>query len=236
MQQAARRNELGRLKRMGRKYHGNSLNPYARRRMCRRRRFGGFFVALCTVGTVELATACKPRLGGKCTPGQATCQGDRSGLFCSRDGAYRSLDCRGRDGCQQEGARVTCDQSIAAVDDACTTPGFACTADKKNALSCQGGKFAAAQTCSGPFGCRTAPYDGFAPGGSGNILCDNDVASVGDPCLDEGDYACTSDRSLALRCSGKKMVIFRECDVAHCSVAHRTSKETDIECEGSNDD
>jgi hypothetical protein len=190
-------------------------------------------VALCVVA---LATGCKPRLGGRCTPGQASCQSERGGLFCDRDGVYRSLDCRGRDGCQQEGARVTCDQSIAATGDACTTPGFACTADKKNALSCQGGKFGTAQTCSGPFACRLAPYDGFAPGGSGNILCDNDVARIGDPCLDEGDYACTPDRSLALRCTGRRMVVFRECDLTRCSVLHPTSKETDVECEASKDD
>lgn len=131
---------------------------------------------------------------------------------------------------------MTCDQSVAAPGDACTRPGFACTADRKSAVSCQGGAFVLAETCSGRFGCRTAPYDGFAPGGSGNILCDNDVAREGDPCLDEGDYACTSDGSLALRCTGKKMTKFRECQLAHCSILHPTSKDTEIECELSDDE
>jgi hypothetical protein len=180
------------------------------------------------------ALHCKPKVGRQCTAGQAACTDGASGLFCAKDGSYEAVSCRGRQGCQQEGARVSCDQSVAVVGDACTRPGFACASDRKSALSCQGGTFVLAQRCSGHFACRTAPFDGFAPGGSGNVLCDNDVASAGDPCLDEGDYACTVDRSVALECTGRKMVEMKRCDGPKgCSIVHPKAKESHLECDTS---
>jgi hypothetical protein len=199
-----------------------------------RRRSG--LILLSVAALVALSAGCRPRASGRCTFGQAACIDSSSGLFCGADGTYRTVPCHGRDGCVQEGARVSCDQSSAAVGDACTKAGFACAAEMKSLLSCQNGQFALAQTCRGPFACRVAPYDGFAPGGAGNVLCDNDVASAGDPCLDEGDVACTADRTEALKCTGKKMVAFHTCDgPRHCSIVHPTSKDTGLECDMSQD-
>jgi hypothetical protein len=181
---------------------------------------------------VVLTADCKPRVGGTCTMGQAACTDERSGLFCGTGGAYRAISCRGRDGCQQSGAKVSCDQSAAAAGDACTRPGYACSADMKHALSCQAGKFVLAQTCSGPFACRVAPFDGFAPGGSGNVLCDNDIATAGDPCLDDGDFACEADETQALECVGKRMVALGTCDgPRRCSVVHPKTKDSELECD-----
>jgi hypothetical protein len=183
-----------------------------------------------------LAADCKPAVGRPCTRGQAACTDARSGLFCAPDGTYRAVPCRGRDGCRPEGAKVSCDQSIAVEGDACTEPGFACTEDKKTDLTCRDGVFVRAQTCAGPFGCRVAPYDGFAPGGLGAVRCDNDVARAGDPCLDDGDFGCAPDELEALKCVAKTMVPFRTCDgPGGCRVVHRTSKESDLDCDALSD-
>jgi hypothetical protein len=189
-------------------------------------------VLLAVVVSLLLASACRPTAGGDCTLGQAACMDGRSGVFCSASGTYERLSCRGRDGCRQDGAKVSCDQSIAVVGDSCTQPGFACTPDQTSDLACRGGEFVLAERCSGPFACRIAPFDGFAPGGSGSVLCDIDTARPGDPCLEEGDYACTSDKSSALRCAGKRMVVVGACDGPDgCKVVHLKPKGTEVECD-----
>ncbi len=192
---------------------------------------------LVAASILALPAGCKPRVGGTCTVGQATCADARLGLFCGAEATYRSVPCLGRDGCRQEGALVSCDQSVAIAGDACTRPGFACTPDRMIALSCQAGRFVQAQTCAGPFACRVAPYDGFAPGGSGNVLCDNDVAAPGDPCLDDGDFACTADRTAALKCSANRMVVLRTCNgPGQCAVVHARPRDTEVECDSSPED
>jgi len=179
-----------------------------------------------------LSTGCRPAAGRACTFGQATCTDDRSGLFCGAAGRYLAFACRGRDGCQQEGARVWCDQSSASAGEPCTPPGFACSADAKSSLSCREGTFVVAQPCAGPYGCRVAPFDGLSPRGAGSVLCDNDVSAEGDPCLDEGDYACTADMTVALKCAGKRMVAVRACNGPKgCRVTHPKAKDSDLACD-----
>jgi len=199
-------------------------------------RRSGLVLLLLAAAVATVAAGRKPRRGDTCVFGQAECLGGDSALFCGMDGAYLAVACRGRDGCERDGARVSCDQSIALDGDACTRPGFACSADLRSVLACREGQLTIAQRCEGPFGCRVAPFDGFAPGGVGNVLCDNDVARSGDPCLDDGDRACTADRTEALVCSANRMVTLRRCDgPGGCSVVHRTPKATDVECDSSDD-
>jgi len=189
-------------------------------------------VLLSVAASVLFTGNCTPTAGGACTLGQAACTDGRSGVFCGASGTYERLLCRGRDGCRQEGAKVSCDQSTASLGDSCTQPGFACTPDLTSDLTCRRGEFVLAEPCPGPFACRIAPFDGFAPGGSGSVLCDIDVAHPGDPCLEEGDYACTSDKSDALQCLGKRMVVVRECDGPDgCRVLHLKPKGTEVECD-----
>jgi len=184
-----------------------------------------FFVI---AGALHVAS-CKPTAGGQCTAGQATCSDNASGLFCGSSGTYTRLSCRGREGCRQEGAKVSCDQSTAVAGDSCTHPGFACTPDKRSDLTCRQGEFVLAEPCAGPFGCRVAPFDGFA---AGSVLCDTDVARAGDPCLAEGEYACTADRGTALQCLGKRMSAAGICDGPKgCTVVHLKPKGTATECD-----
>jgi len=187
-----------------------------RQEMLRRRAL--LLVPLLLAGSALLLSQ-KPRVGIACTAGQAACTDPRTAVFCGA-GAYRS-----------------CDQSVAVAGDGCVRVGFACTKDKGDELSCRDGEFVRVQSCGGPFGCRIAPFDGFAPGESGNVLCDNDIAREGDPCLDEGDYACTSDRREALRCVGQRLVFSEWCDGAgRCRIRHPTSKDTRLDCDTSGEE
>jgi hypothetical protein len=191
---------------------------------------------LAAVSIAITAPACTPKEGGRCTMGQATCIDGKSGLFCGPGGTYQALSCGGDVGCRREGAKVSCDQSIAAAGDTCAGSGFACTVDMENALSCQRGKFVVAEICSGPGGCKVAPFDGTAPEGAGSITCDNDVARAGDPCRVDGDYACTADKTAALRCTRKKMILVRSClGPNKCSVSHPKPQESEVDCNDADD-
>jgi hypothetical protein len=71
------------------------------------------------------------------------------------------------------------------------------------ALSCgQDHRFSVGETCKGPRGCAVQAQ---------TVECDNDVADVGDACQFAGDYACTSDKTLLLRCDDHKMTPFSAC-------------------------
>jgi len=184
------------------------------------RRFG--IAALLVAASIVTLSACgKPKVGGKCTAGKIECIDAKSGLFCGKDGTYAAMSCGGAQGCNAKGG--SCDQSIAAAGDGCSASGFACATDMKNALSCTDGKFVLAETCKGPNACKVA---------TGDIFCDNDIADVGDPCRDDGDYACTGDKLAALQCKGKKMMTVNSCrGPKSCSIVHPKPKETDIDCD-----
>jgi hypothetical protein len=158
-------------------------------------------LGLCSV--LVLSTAgCKPRAGVPCQAGQYACTDDKNGLFCGADGKFAAMTCSG--GCRLSGSLITCDNSIAAVSDGCAQPGdVACTSDHKNALECgKDAKFAVAETCKGPRGCTIT---------GDTLACDNDTSDLNDPCRMPGDYACTSDKAMVLRCDDHKMVALNSC-------------------------
>jgi hypothetical protein len=171
---------------------------------------------------LSLSAGCKPRVGGRCTAGRAYCIDDESALFCGPDGTYEAITCGGAKRCRRYSTLVTCDQSVAALGSACTRPGFACATDMKSALSCQGGLFVLVETCAGPEACRVL----------GDIRCDNDVASPGDPCRADGDYACTPDHMISLRCTNREMIAINSCrGPKQCSIVHSKPWEADFECD-----
>ena len=170
-----------------------------RRGMTRR----GTAAALSIVTLLALSAACRARAGGSCSGAAATCTEKASALFCIDD-AYMPITCRGEKGCVQTGAVVDCDESIANEQDPCNAPdAIACSPDHKEALRCTNKHFVLDETCKGPTGCRIDAVQ--------KISCDNDVADVNDPCHFIGDYACTTDRSLVLRCEANKMVPLNSC-------------------------
>ncbi len=162
---------------------------------------------LCLIGiaavVVALSTSCKPKQGAKCSSGQVACADAKTGLFCGPDGTFQTMTCDGADGCKPSGGAATCDNSVAAVNDGCDTPGdAACASDMKSALICSRGVFGIGETCKGPGGCKIS---------GDTITCDNDISDPGDPCRTIGDYACTSDKGMVLRCDANKMAALNTC-------------------------
>jgi hypothetical protein len=150
-----------------------------------------------------LYTGCKPKAGGSCSGAGAVCLDKASALFCVDD-AYATMSCRGDKGCAQNGTSIDCDESVANEQDSCNAPdAIACTPDHKEALRCANKRFVLDETCKGPTGCKIDS--------SQKISCDNDIADVNDPCHFVGDYACTTDKSLVLKCVANKMVPLNTC-------------------------
>ena len=140
----------------------------------------------------ELGCHGKPKAGDACQQGQGVCADKTSMMACVK-GVYVAMPCHGAQACTLQGNTSVCDNSIAAVGDACDEEGdFACAADKKAALSCKDNHFALEETCKGARAC-VLKTDG--------LYCDNDLSDPGDPCHTIGDYACTTDHKLALKCS-----------------------------------
>ena len=55
--------------------------------------------------------------------------------------------CRGAKGCSTSGREIDCDESVASLGDPCGLSGYACSADGKNELACQGGRFIQHKAC-----------------------------------------------------------------------------------------
>jgi hypothetical protein len=145
----------------------------------------------------------KPKVGDPCTAGQGECVDPKTMMACVK-GAFASMLCQGAQGCTTQGTASQCDNSIAAAGDVCDENGdYACSADKAAALSCKDNKFAVEETCKGARACALKA-DG--------LYCDNDISDLGDPCHTPGDYACTTDRKLALKCGADhKMAALNTC-------------------------
>jgi hypothetical protein len=122
------------------------------------------------------------------------CSGDHATSLLCRGGKFTPVQvCHGPRGCEIKGDFVTCDAKIADKGDLCAPAGsFACTTDKKSRLVCgQDGKFAFDRHCRGPTGCHDL-----------DLACDETVSELGDPCGVSGMFACNTEGTVRLVCSG----------------------------------
>jgi hypothetical protein len=153
--------------------------------------------------SLVLAAGCKPKVGGSCSGATTVCEDKTSALSCV-EGAYVAVACHGEKGCTQDGNTAECDESIADEKEICVAPdAIACSADHKEALRCTNRAYLVDETCKGPTGCKLDA--------DRKVTCDNDIADVGDPCHFLGDYACTTDKSLVMRCDAHKMTPLNTC-------------------------
>lgn len=152
-----------------------------------------------------MAMGCKQKVGGSCAAGQLVCADEASALTCGADSKFAAVSCRGPKGCSGSAKSVLCDNSLAAEKDRCDEEGdFACSVDKKSALTCKGGTFVVGETCKGARGCEVK---------GNSVSCDNDIADLNDPCLsDFQDYACTQGTNpTLLSCTAHKMTALNSC-------------------------
>lgn len=140
------------------------------------------------------------------------CSADKKTMLaCTKLRWTPAQTCLGERGCVVEPGRVSCDNTIAAVNDPCRDEDdHACTADKSTALVCRGGKFQAAAICRGPKGCRVVPSKETVAGDPSQhrlqVTCDDSVASINDACEPEGHYACALGERSILRCRDRRFV------------------------------
>jgi hypothetical protein len=173
------------------------------------------------VAIAALGAACKPRPGASCrTDGREACAASSLALVC-REGTWKEMPCRGKDGCRQRDGEVACDQTFAESGDLCADEGKAvCTPDTRSALECRSGKWTLRDKCLGPKGCSTdATY----------VHCDNSVGNAGDPCGQNDDHACALDAKSMLVCRSDRWEL-----ASHCRGANGCrSGGDDITCDQS---
>lgn len=94
--------------------------------------------------------------GERCTTGTALCDTAAEAREC-RDGGWRSVPCRGPDGCVVSAGAVQCDVRGSLAGDPCPTTQEGrglCTVDGRGTLECRGGVF------SRTIDCRTCTMSG----------------------------------------------------------------------------
>ena len=145
---------------------------------------------------------------GSCNGVQAACTLDKKALLhCEAAKMVVAMTCRGPAGCRVDGEDLHCDYTRAVEGDPCDVEDFACSTDGKRELRCDGVRFVAANTCKGPDGCRLTPgtKKGFT------LSCDANVADVGDACMRDDQWACSSDMRAELRCARGRFVLTTTC-------------------------
>ncbi len=137
------------------------------------------------------------------------CTSDKKAMLqCIKNKWTVSQTCLGERACVMEKKRVTCDNSVANLGDACREEDdYACSSDKKSALVCRGGKFVQSTFCKGPKACKVTggKEQGF------KVECDDSIATVGDACEKEEHYSCASDERAILKCKNKKFEVEDKC-------------------------
>lgn len=150
--------------------------------------------------------------------GVAVCQGEQAMLSC-RGRKYESVPCRGPRGCQMLGDQANCDQSVAEVSEPCKKENAkACSADKRQVLSCKDGHMGELYFCRGEQGCSSA---------GGKLGCDQTVAMPGDVCDKglSGSTACSVDKKALLTCQNERFGASEKCKPGTvCTVSGQSTK------------
>lgn len=141
-------------------------------------------------------------VGSPCLDEEAQCSADKKAMVLCKNKKIEVVKCLGAKGCAEGATQIDCDTTIQTVGAPCEGEDHACTADKKQMLSCKGNKFAVAENCRGPKACTIKDRE---------IGCDGGDQGVGDPCAHDGDYACQSDKKAILKCSGAKWAVEQKC-------------------------
>ena len=201
----------------------------------RRRAVLSYKAGACVLAAVlTIVPACreKPAAGGTCAlPDQLVCGGADHALLCepAPSGgatAWREIPCKGAKGCSRSNVADECDDTLAREGDPCPPSpplDYACTADRARALFCKDGRYALWRACRGPDACRVE--DGR------NVRCDTTLGEPGDPCGQQGTYACSSDSKAMLLCDGSAVVLASSCRGPEgCHIQRETRK---VDCDDS---
>jgi len=182
-------------------------------------------LSLCVIGaSTTLVGGCKPKAGASCKlETKETCISEKQALVC-HDGKWEDMPCRGAAGCTKNGSESRCDQSVVEEKDVCNLVNdFVCSTDKKSMLECTNNHWSFSQSCLGDRGCVIE---------SRKVTCDNSIATAGDACREEGDYACSTDKKNALACRGGTFVLASSCRGTNsCRVVGDKGGGFKVECD-----
>lgn len=165
-----------------------------------------------------------------CNGTKAACSLDKKSMLeCENDKLVVSLTCKGPNGCRalEHGTSVSCDYTRADVNDPCNNNDSSCSTDGKSQLRCDGVKWVMAQACGGPDGCSIAPNKE----GSYTLTCDDHVAPVDAPCLEDGRFACSADMKSLLRCTRGHFVVASACKKPCSLKKDKVADTTEVICE-----
>jgi hypothetical protein len=164
--------------------------------------------------------ACKPKVGGKCSPGKTACDDPNTGLVCE-GGTFMAVSCKGPKGCLVQNKNFSCDNSVADVSDGCQEEDdAACSSDKGNMLKCRSKKFVAVRTCRGPDKCRLEGKD--------VIACDSSQVNPEDVC-ETDQFSCSTDLKTLYQCKASKLAAIEVCrGKGGCSHKHDKVKDKTI--------
>jgi len=141
----------------------------------------------------------------------AACTEDRAqSLVCKREKFVVVLPCKGPRGCRNLGDTVHCDDTVADPGDRCALAGnSACNTDRSAFMKCKNGKFEIASHCRGPKRCTVTekPDENRE-----QFECDDSITESGDPCEDEGEQSCSSDKRSVDVCKAHKIVVGKRCE------------------------
>jgi hypothetical protein len=180
----------------------------------------GAAIALCAVA----ACRSRPAAGEKCrVPDQLVCAAADRALVCDAS-AWTEVPCKGARGCSRRGDADECDDTVASEGDRCPRNpplDYACTADRAKALVCKEGRFGLWRACRGPEVCQIV--DGR------NVHCDTTLGEAGDPCAQQGTYACSSDRKAMLLCDGNALTPASSCRGPQGCSIERDNRKVDCD-------
>ncbi|HVJ92642.1 MAG TPA: hypothetical protein VM580_22735 [Labilithrix sp.] len=150
-----------------------------------------------------LAAGCGKKAGGSCKGTESTCLDKKTAIAC-RNGTFAEVPCAGPIGCSKYQDHANCDTSVALAGAPCLGEDdeYACSADKKHAVVCKGGRFEPYLECRGKDGCATLGHA---------VSCDVSIAAKDDPCKQADALACSEDLKVLLACKNGRFVLHRYC-------------------------
>jgi hypothetical protein len=192
------------------------------------------FAGRAAAAVLVMAAACrsKPTPGSSCrVPDQLVCGGTDHALVCEPAPtggggatAWLEVPCKGARGCAKSGDVDECDDTVAQDGDPCPRNpplDYACTQDRTKALVCKDGRFGLWRACRGPDACLVE--------GGRNVRCDTTLGEPGDPCGQQGTYACSVDHLWMLSCDGATLGPASSCRGPDGCRPQRSSRKVDCD-------
>lgn len=158
-----------------------------------------------------------PREGTACeTEAKDICLAADRALGC-HGGKWEAMRCTS---CEKE-----CEQTTSEVGEVCAIhDDYLCVPGGKAMMTCNGSyRWTTVQKCLGERGCVPERK---------KITCDNSIANAGDACVEDDDYACSTDGKIALVCRGRVFTMASRCNGKKaCRIVR--DETTRVECDDS---